>query len=147
MFCTACSCFGGLLRTWLFRVLCLASWWPAGKLVHYMTSHFMENRSLFFVVHVKFEFVACVCNLERPSRPLLPRQVSPYRSAVSLPSHKALSAMIRPRPNHRNLCRIMKELRVALHLTKIPLRSSSLWVFSSKHYGSMEQFTIEWLSP
>jgi hypothetical protein len=49
-------------------VLCMASWWPAGMLVHYVTSHFMENRSFFVVVHVKFEFIAYVCNLERLSR-------------------------------------------------------------------------------
>jgi hypothetical protein len=49
------------------RVLCLASWWPAGMLVHYVTSHFMENRNLFVVGHVKFEYIACICNLEGPS--------------------------------------------------------------------------------
>jgi hypothetical protein len=42
------------------HVLCVASWWPAGMLVHYVTSHFMENRNLFVVGHVKFEFIACL---------------------------------------------------------------------------------------
>jgi hypothetical protein len=52
------------------RVLFVASWWPAVMLVHYVTSHFMENRNLFVVGLVKFDFIACVCNLERPSRQL-----------------------------------------------------------------------------
>jgi hypothetical protein len=45
------------------RVICLASWWQAGILVHYATSHFMEDRSLFVVMSVIFEYIACVCNL------------------------------------------------------------------------------------
>jgi hypothetical protein len=49
-------------------VLCVASWVPTGMLAQYVTSHFMENRSLFVVVYVIFEFIACVCNLERLSR-------------------------------------------------------------------------------
>jgi hypothetical protein len=32
-------------------------------LVHYVTSHFMENRNLFFVGHAKFEFIACCLQL------------------------------------------------------------------------------------
>jgi hypothetical protein len=34
-------------------------------LVRFVSSHFVENRSLFVVVSVTFEYIACVCNLEK----------------------------------------------------------------------------------
>jgi hypothetical protein len=41
-------------------LFCVATWGPAGMLVQYVTSHFMENKNMFVVVHVKFDFIACL---------------------------------------------------------------------------------------
>jgi hypothetical protein len=49
------------------RVLRQASWWPAGILVLYVTSRFMENKNLFAVVLVISVYIPCVYNWERPS--------------------------------------------------------------------------------
>jgi hypothetical protein len=56
-------------------------------LVHYVTSHSTENKSLFVVVHVKFGHISCVCKLERTSRLLLQGREGPFTSAMRVPSH------------------------------------------------------------
>jgi hypothetical protein len=88
---------------------------------YYMTSYFMEKRSLFVVVHVILEFISFVCNLERPKRLQYARRVCPHTSVIPVLKYLGLAVMIRPQPNHRNLC-VTMELRVAFHLTKRPLR-------------------------
>lgn len=64
----------------------------------------MENRNLFVVVDVKFEYVAFVCNWVRAIRLQLPTSKSAFKRDAC---DKTLG--VAARPNHRNPC-LMKEL-------------------------------------
>lgn len=55
-------------------------------LVHYVTSNFIENRNLFVVVSVTFEYIAGVCNLVGPIWLLLPRRVSLFSIVMHVPN-------------------------------------------------------------
>jgi hypothetical protein len=130
-----------LLCDFSVRVLCLASWWQVGIFVHYATSHFMENRSLFVVLSVTLEYTACVCKWVRPIRLHLPRRVSLLSSVTHVPKRPA-SAANKARPNHRGLC-LMTELesRLTQYATFL------LWVLSSNLFDSMNNVPYNWLSP
>jgi hypothetical protein len=59
----------------------------------------------------------------------------------------ALTAMIRPRPIHRDLC-LMKELWVALHLTQTSFRLPFLQrVLNTRLFDSVDNVPYNWLNP
>jgi hypothetical protein len=142
---TACCIHQELI---LCLCLCLVirwvSWWPAGMLVHYVTSHSMGNRSFFDAVYVRCGFTACVCNMEKPNRLML-RLASPPSSVIHVSLHQALVVTIQL--NHQDL-RLMGKIQVAPHLMKTPHRPSSpLWVHSLKQFDSMGTVPYSWFSP
>jgi hypothetical protein len=79
-------------------------------LFHYVTSYFMENRYLFFVGHVKFEFIACDGNLQATTAAT---GESLYKCNASLGSSSSVKAPAKSPESLRHY-----KLRVALHLTK-----------------------------